>query len=180
MKKNTYLIPIFLLFCNINIAQINQNIDFRFGIGCSKNFNFDGISLNLQNELNYKISKYFSSSYFLDLGSNFAKFDKILYFSNNINIFLHPFKDKNNFNFRVGSGISKQFIIEKILNYTSVNGNKTEFIETTYYSPIGFNLIFENTFEIDQLRFSPKLFGQFYNENNINIGLIFSTILKFK
>jgi len=71
-------------------------------------------------------------------------------------------------------------MIEKILNYTSVNGIKTEFIETKYYSPTGFNLIFENTFEIDQLRFSPKLFGQFYDENNINIGLIFSTILKFK
>ena len=110
MKK---LFTITLLLVSVTLfSQTKQNnifskFDFRTGTGISFLGSGDYMCFNLENELNYKINNYFSTSVSLDMGKNFTgSYSSAMFIEGSLNLFISPFKNNGLNDFRVGSGIS--------------------------------------------------------------------------
>ncbi len=119
--KNILLIALLLgsvsLFAQNQKPKESGKFDIRFGVGVSILGTGDYVTLNIENELNYKINRYFTAATSLQFGRN-SKNDSFGYFSTtsfvqgNLNLFISPFTNVNNNDVRIGSGFSVYNISE--------------------------------------------------------------------
>jgi len=135
----------------VNGQSIEPTFDFRFGIGTTKLGTGDMLTVMLENELNYFVNNFFSTSISIGYGrSNFGVFESTSFTQGNINIYISPFRNNKKNDFRVGTGISYMNTSDTfITSVTTVNGVVIEEqfgFETR--SSRGMNIILENTYSI--------------------------------
>ena len=171
MKKNTILLVLLtFLATGITYAQESPKFDFRVGIGYSMLGTGDINTLNFENELNYKISNYFSSSVSLNFGVNSnPSFYSASFLQGNINGFISPFKNNQTNDLRIGMGLTSY----RISDYLTIENYE-------YRKDFGYNVIIEDTYNLsDKFLIALKFFGQFYNEGDQNIGVMLKGGFKF-
>lgn len=164
-------------------AQDNQKkFDVKFGVGTSFLGSGDMTTINFENELNYKFSQYFSTSFTLNYGKSISGvYETSSYIQENLNIFISPFKNSRKNDFRVGTGFSIMNISDTFV-YQEEYGSGTEPSITYNFdkrNSLGFNIIIENTYSInDKFLIGLKLFSQPYTNGDINSGILLKCGLK--
>ncbi|MCK5789105.1 MAG: hypothetical protein KAH32_08900 [Chlamydiia bacterium] len=96
-----------LLFTTLHSFAQDETgkFDFKFGVGSTFLGSGDIVTISFRNELNYRINNYFSSSVKLGYG----KGDNCgiqSYVSGDIDVFISPFRNNRNGDFRIGVGLS--------------------------------------------------------------------------
>lgn len=156
--------------------QEKSNVTLRFGSGVSLLGTGDMITLNIENEINYKLSPIFSGSASLNYGhSNTGVYEIASFLQGNLNLFLAPFGNTSKNVFRIGTGLSYYNVsdADKITGLCGVGQpvEQTSFFDTR--NALGYNLIVENTYAIiDRFLIGLKLFTQSYINGDINSGVM--------
>ena len=201
--KKAFLILCLMSTLNFVYAQENpRKIDYKIGVGVS----LDGAEepqLSFENELNYKLSNYFSASVFFGLGNSLRSADVNLvstkydfdnieglqrgyeYYSTDylhagINVFVSPFKNNNRNNFKIGLGLGlgvrKDFVTQKIYVY---NGKFYDYLATitgeVRHSGVAYNIILEDEYWLHP-RFS--IGGKVYCAGLFNDGGAIGAMIK--
>ncbi len=172
----------FLLFVLATLPLLAQNrsethrFDLRLGFGVTILGTGDFIACNFQNELNYRISPYFSSSVSLNIGrSNVSAANQsgASFVQGNLNIYVSPFKNNRRNDFRLGGGIS----VYNISDYTTspyldtATGHEYRVFDGSRRTAFGFNMVVEYTHRISKkFLIGALLFSQPYLNGDINSG----------
>lgn len=138
MKKTTFFIIAIIIAFELNAQENQHKFDFKVGSGVST-FSTTWtptLTLGFENEMNYKINSYFSTSVGVNYGRGDSRVDyynHILihndYLLGSLNIFISPFRNNKKNNFRIGAGFSYLN-----LNVTDSNENTTD--NTTDFWPM--------------------------------------------
>jgi hypothetical protein len=171
------LIFIFLLcpFAFISAQQSSNCFDIRIGAGGSFLGTGDMFALTVENELNYKINHFIATSTSLNFGkSDYGVFKSASFYQGNINIFLSPFKNTKQNDFRIGAGVSYWDVSDAWEESSIYVDNRF------YYTYIfernqsyGLNLIIENTYKINNHYIvGIKAFTQNYTNSSMNSGIL--------
>ncbi len=172
-----YLFLIMMISSFQVMAQLREpSVDFRFGTGISLLGSGDMITINFENEVNYKFNRIFTGSASINYGhSNTGVHEASSFLQGNLNLFLSPFGNKFENVFRLGGGLSYynvSDVYQKSTNYfgpeTAVNYHRHE-----TRSSLGYNIILENSYYLSR-RFlvGIKVFAQPYINGDINSGVI--------
>ncbi len=151
-------------------------LDFRVGWGVSLLGTGDMVTVVYENELNYKINNYLTSSLSINLGrSNYGIFETTSFTQGNLNIYLSPFKNRKRTDFRVGTGLTEYSVSDAYIYQQTFRNGKliyTEYqIETR--STYGLNFVIERSSLItDKLLVGVKLYTQPYFNGDINTGIL--------
>lgn len=152
-----------------------SKFDIRLGSGISFMGSGDLFAMNIENEINYRFSPYFSSSISLLAGKSYSDRDtKATIFATNLNVFLSPFANNRNIDFRIGSGLCYTGI-EEISFYQEILAATAPanlyIIES--WNTFGLNLILENSININPVFFAGlKAFSQRLFSGDINSGIL--------
>jgi hypothetical protein len=167
---------------SVNAQNVEPKFDIRFGVGTSLLGSGDMRTVMFENELNYFINNFFSTSISAGYGrSNSGVFETSSFVQGNLNIYISPFKNSKKNDFRIGTGMSYMNISDSYLE--SVNYENGIIIDEDYRfdnrNSIGINIILENTYSItDKIMLGLKLFTQPYKNGDINSGLMLKLGLK--
>jgi hypothetical protein len=180
MKTKTLILSVLLLLTLQLRAQVKQEkYDFRMGTGVSILGTGDMITLNVENEFNFKISPNFSNSVSLNYGkSNLGIRKSASFIQGNINIFVSPFGNKKKNDFRIGLGLSYYDISDAYIESSRTHNGQPDVViyKLDKRNALGFNIIIEQTYSIsNSFLMGFKLFTQSYFNEDINTG----AILKF-
>ena len=167
-----------LLVCPIVFisAQKGSNcIDIRIGAGGSFLSSGDMFSLSVENELNYKLNHFLAASTSLNFGkSDYGVFKSASFYQGNINIFLSPFKNTKQNDFRIGTGVS-YWDVSNAWEESSIYADN-RFYYTYIFEKnqsFGLNFIIENTYKInDHYLVGIKAFTQNYINSSKNSGIM--------
>jgi len=181
MKK--FLVIILSVIATQLSAQDNhKKFDVKFGVGISLLGTGDMTTINFENELNYKFSHYFSTSFTLNYGKSISGvYETSSYIQENLNIFISPFKNSRKNDFRIGTGFSIMNISDSYY-FEEECGVGIEQSSPYHYdkrNSLGFNIIIENTYSINaRFLIGLKLFTQPYTNGDINSGILLKCGLK--
>lgn len=162
--------------------DISDKIDIRAGAGISLLGSGDMNTFNYENELNYKLNPYFTSSLSINLGrSNNGVYETASFTQGNLNLFISPFRNDKRFDFRLGTGLTYYNISDAYRQ--SAYYEDGVLIDLDYIfdqrSSFGFNIIIENSYLLtNRLLGGFKLFTQPYFNGDINSGLLLKIGLK--
>src|ERR1035437_8874666 len=108
MKTKALILAILLnLTLQLKAQEEQEKFDFRIGSGVSLLGSGDMITLNVENEFNFKFSQYFSNSISVNYGrSNSGAYETASFIQGNINLYISPFRNNKRNDFRIGSGLS--------------------------------------------------------------------------
>ena len=172
--KTFFLITLIAFSLPVMGQKKTGNLDFRLGAGGSLLGTGDMMAFNYENEINYKLSRYFTWSTSINLGrSNYGVSETASFVQGNLNIFLSPFKNNRRFDFRIGTGLtyynisdsyaSSQRWEEGVLVYQHEFDKRNSF---------GCNIMIENSYSLtNRLFIGLKLFTQPYFNGDINSGI---------
>lgn len=175
MKR--YLL-IILLISSVQLfsQEITKKFDLRLGAGLSLLGSGDMSTITFENELNYKINSYFSSSLSLNFGKSYRGiYENTSYLQSNLNIFLSPFKNIRKNNFRIGGGLSLMNVTNSAEPWVDCGVGSPAEVQTLTHTnnSFGFNIILENTYTIaNKYLIGLKLFTQPYTNGDINTGIL--------
>ena len=129
MKKTGFLLIALALGLSLT-AQVNTHkLDFKTGTGFGFMGSGDLTALCFENELNYKLNSYFTTSVSVGIGRTVKDIYRHNdYFQGSLNLFISPFKNTRRNNFRIGGG------------YTLIN-------ETSLYNPSMYDHMINRTFK---------------------------------
>ena len=183
MRFKTFLFIIVIAFSLPAIGQEKSNkLDLRLGAGISLLGSGDMVAFNYENEINYKLNQYFTSSLSINLGrSNWGVAEMASFTQGNLNVFISPFKNNNRFDLRLGTGLTYYNVSDAYrLSSIIVNG---EIVGDTYLldnrNSFGYNVIIENSYLLNnKFLIGLKLFSQPYFNGDINSGLLLKLGLK--
>lgn len=179
MKQRIFLLSIALFFALNTKAQENTHkFDFKVGYGYGFLMMPVMYTFGIENELNFKLNNYFSTSISIGYGKSDHGVDiHSDYVIGSANIFISPFKNNKSNNFKIGSGYS-------FFNLTDIYllDGWSEYY--SYFSGTvgGFNVIFED----EQMIFSKFLIGvnvsflnisHYYSPNFINCSVKLGILL---
>ena len=178
MRIKTIILIVLIAFSLPVIGQEKtDNLDFRLGAGVSLLGTGDITTFNYENEINYKLNPYFTSSASLNFGRSSQGVSKIASLvQGNINIYFSTFKNNKRFDFRVGTGLTFYNISDaRQTGNFLVNGVLAdEDYEFRKRNSFGYSFIIENSYLLtDRLFVGLKLFTQPYFNGDINSGLLF-------
>jgi len=163
MKKTLILLIAISFYVTMSFSEEKtQRFDVKFGTGSTLLGSGDMITIVFENEMNYKISKYFSSSINVNYGmSNTGVYIQSSLIQGNLNVFLSPFGNTERNNFKIGTGYS-------IMGVTDIYHN-THDRRTSY----GYNIIIENEYELNEkYLIGFKLFTQQYSNRDTSSGIM--------
>lgn len=157
MKKTVILFIVFVSGLSL-MAQVNTHkFDFKIGTGIGLMGSGDLTALCFENELNYKLNSYITTSVSVGIGRT----PKDIYRHNDyllgsLNLFISPFKNTRRNNFRIGGGytlINETCVYDQHMYDHMLNGTFTEErynSELEYMTRIvsGFSMILENEYMI--------------------------------
>lgn len=177
MKKSTLLFATFIILSSPLISQDNfGKIDFRAGGGISLLGTGDMLTFVFENELNYKLTRFFTSSLSLDLGrSNDGVFETASFTQGNINLFFSPFSNERAIDFRLGTGLTFYNVSDAYLQ--SAHYENGILIDTDHTfenrNSFGFNVIIESSYLLTKKALlGIKIFTQPYFNSDINSGIM--------
>jgi len=174
--KGYLLMVLFLITIPLSAQEEKKMFDVRFGIGTSLLGSGDMRTLTIENELNYKISRYFGGSLSMDFGrSNAGVYETASFIQGNLNLFVSPFKNSGLNDFRIGAGLSIMNVSDAYLQSADyVNG---QLVDADYQfdlrNSLGYSIIIEDTYSItDKFLVGLKVFTQPYSNGDINSGIL--------
>ncbi len=150
MKKTIIIIIALVATLSLTAQENTQKFDFKIGSGLGFMGSGDLIALCFENELNYKLNNYFSTSLSLSMGRSVEfKGRHNDYLQGSLNIFISPFRNDKRNNFKIGLGYTR---INETVTYLSSSYSypDTYINEFKYWgsSINGFNMIIENEYKI--------------------------------
>ncbi len=177
MRKIIIFICLALSLGTLNLsAQISeQSFDVRFGVGRSILGTGDMRVTGFETELNYRINPYLTTSTSVNYGkSSNGVFLTTSYLQGNLNLFVSPFKNTRENDFRIGTGLSVMDVSDVYISESSFeNGIPRYVYGYDDRTSIGFNIIIENTYALtDKYLIGAKVFTQPYTNGDINSGII--------
>ena len=180
--KNYILIFSLLITFRLFAQDEPQKFDVKFGIGSTFIGSGDRLALSCENELNYKITRYFSSSFSLGYGrSNNGIYSTVSYFQGDLSIYVSPFSNVHKNDFKIGTGLSLLNISNYYRSLVIYENNilvRSEY-RADLKNTIGLNLILEDNYLInDKFSIGLKLFIHPYSDSNINSGLLLKLGMK--
>jgi len=163
------------------LAQKNtasRRFDLRLGFGITTLGSGDYLTCNFENELNYKISRYFSASASFNIGRSTTGAENnagASFVQGNLNIYISPFKNDKRNDFRIGGGISvyniSDYFTSPYLDVTT--GRELTLYDGSKRTAFGFNAVAEYTYLISKrFLFGVLLFSQPYLNGDINSGVM--------
>ena len=172
------LLFLFLLFSIPLYAQEERSkFDLRFGIGNSLLGSGDIITTTLENEVNYKLNRYFTTAFSLNFGrSSYDALNTASYTQGNLNIYLSPFKNSRRNDFRIGAGLSYYKVSDALIQLANYD-RQGNLVQANYLLEVrdsfGGNIILEDTHTIkERFLVGLKLFIQPYLNGDINSGVL--------
>ncbi len=183
MRTKTFLLITLIVFSLPVIGQEKvDKLDLRFGAGISLLGTGDMVTFNYENEINYKLNKYLTSSLSINLGrSNYGVFETASFTQGNLNLYLSPFKNNKRFDFRIGTGLTYYGISDAYEQYVEyINGQLVD-VDYTFEkrNSFGYNIVIENSYLLtDRFLIGIKLFSQPYFNGDINSGILLKLGLK--
>lgn len=181
MKKYTVII-LFVLATQLHAQDNHKAFDMKFGVGISLLGTGDMTTLNFENEINYKISPYFSTSFTLNYGkSNSGVYDASSYIQGNLNIFISPFTNTQKNDFRIGTGFSMMNISDSyyFIQECGIGIEQASPYHFDKRTSSGINIIIEDTYSIsERYLVGLKLFTQPYFNGDLNSGILLKFGLK--
>jgi len=151
MMKKTVLIFITLITVFNVTAQVNTHkLDFKIGSGIGFMGDGDLTALCLENELNYKLNSYLSTSISLGVARSLVNENRHNdYLQGSLNLFISPFRNNRLNNFKIGAGYTR--VNEAISYWASSFYYNDTYIKKYEYSTStinGFNVIVEDEYMI--------------------------------
>jgi len=176
MKRTIFIIIAVAIMSSTIAQEKTSKLDFKIGSGLGFMGSGDLTALCFENELNYKLNNYLSTSISLGLGRSLEFVERQNdYMQGSLNFFVSPFRNDKRNNFKIGLGYTR---INEAVTYassaysTSSQSNYT--INQYQYSGIlinGFNMIIENEYKITS-RFLVG--GKLFMTGSIDTGGIIS------
>lgn len=175
------LLSIFALFllsiCFLKGQNMANKLYYNVGSGISILGFGDVRTVNFQNELDYKINKYFSTSLSFIHGQGLKSYGTptLNIVQANANILCSPFGNHRIWNLRLGSGISyHRNNAIRVTERTLVNG---EIVEIRYREDRkrgwGYNIIIDNTFRLNSRYIAGyRVYTRPYLNGEINTGIL--------
>jgi hypothetical protein len=168
MKKTLIIIFItFLPFLWLLAQQKQQDysnkFDLKIGVGIGFITWGDLLGVCFENELNYKINKYFTAAASFGIGRNIANShdaseDHNDYLQGSVNIFVSPFRNNRRNNFKIGAGYTFIHQTTAYAWYTNLVDNYKLYTKDKRFDHC-FNVIIEDEFKITpRLMIGAKLF----------------------
>jgi hypothetical protein len=179
MKFKKYVLIVFVVLFSILMVFADEDtrkFDFRTGLGYSFLGTGDMSGVYIENELNYKLSHYLTSSVSFGLGECFSGVLRAAaYLQGNVNLFLSPFKNTGKYDLRVGVGLSLNKVFDIRQNYfNNIDEGVYDVYSYENRSSIGYNIIIEYSYTIyDNYLIGVKLYTQPYENGDINSGISF-------
>lgn len=176
MKKLALLSIVMFLVIVCKAQKTPSKIDVRFGFGTSLLGSGDMHTLMFENELNLKLSKYWTVGGGLGFAkSNKGVFEQASFIQANSNIYISPLKNNGKNDFRLGTGLSWYTVSDVYLS--SARYQNGQLISSGYEfdnrKSIGLNVIIENTYLLSaKYMIGIKLFTQPYQNGDINSGIL--------
>ncbi|VBB47154.1 hypothetical protein TRIP_D420073 [uncultured Paludibacter sp.] len=172
MRKPILIVLTLFFLIQLSAQDYSNKFDYKLGAGLGFMGNGDLTTVTFENEVTYKLNKYFSSAISFEIGRSIknmvANND---YLERGINVFISPFKNNRRNNFKIGGG------------YSYINTSST-YIGAVYYIPNyevkyvyeensynAFNIIIEDEYKINS-RFLVGL--KAYTIGNMDQGGILS------
>lgn len=159
-------------------AQQSPKLDLRIGMGSSFLGTGDIRTSMMENELNYTFNNYLTISGSLayakgGFGGLYAS--SATFLQSNANVFISPFKNSKQNDFRLGTGVSYYDVSHAYTAATFLIDGELQ--EVNYKlenrTSIGLNIIVENSYAItDKFIIGLKLFTQPYKNGDINSGVL--------
>lgn len=164
-----------LIFVCCSLTAFSQtNKTFQIGLGSSFLGSGDILAGVLEVELGYKLNPYFSTTFGLNsaLGyENIELRETTSYQQGNANIYLSPFQNNRKVDFKIGTGISANYIVERRMDFLSSIA-PAPYISESRFS-VGINMIVETTFVLqNNFLLGFKGFIQPYISGDINSGIL--------
>lgn len=180
MKRLISLIMVlatFNVFAQTNQKTHNKKFDLRVGIGYLFMGSGDYSGISFENELNYQINNYFSTSASINMSRSMsgAPLEGVAScLGGNLNIFISPFKNNKLNDFRIGGGFAFYNISDVyVSSIRFVDGEQQKYYTTTEETTIGGSIIIEDTFNINgRFLIGMKAFMQPYTNGDINSGIM--------
>ncbi len=178
MLKKIFLL--YFVLVSIPLLAQKQNLsrrfDLRLGFGVTLLGTGDYVTCNFENELNYKISSFFSSSASVNIGQSYVGAENnsgASFVQGNLNIYFSPFRNNKRNDFRLGGGLSVYHISDYYTSpYTNYHtGEKLTLFYGSKRTAFGFNIVAEYTYLIsEKFLLGVLLFSQPYLNGDINSG----------
>jgi hypothetical protein len=172
------------IISSLNAQENKHKYDFKVGAGLRIMGKTD-LNMCYENELNYKLNDYVSSSVSLGFGRSVEYLEEHnAFIQASFNLFVSPFKNYKRNNFKIGLGFTH---INDAITYIystgdSPNSPTANNPKYTYfnYAVTGFNLIVENEYQINsKFLIGGKLFasglifeGHLFSAAMIKMGII--------
>lgn len=176
MQKLTLVILTFLCLNSLNAQNATSDTDLRAGTGLALLGSGDMWAHQLDVEFNQTFSPLFTYGFSAALGrSNSGVYETASFFQTNANIFLSPFRNDRQNDFRIGTGLSYNWVSDAFIQSRQFDQGQvvSETIIFDQRNTLGVNIIIENTFSIsEQLLLGLKLFSQPYFNGDINSGVL--------
>ena len=171
--------PLFLLLLLLGGALATAQparLDLRLGVGPALLGTGDMAALVLENEVNYRLSPYLSTSASLGYGrSNQGFFETTSFLQGNVNFFVSPFRNDRTYDLRIGGGLSAYGVTDTYISRVEYELGGISDIDHVVdrRRTAGANVIVENTFALGpQWRLGLKLFTQIYRNGDIQSGAL--------
>jgi hypothetical protein len=180
MKQQLATILSLVLLALITLPAVGQDrvskFNVRFGTGYSLLGTGDIITLNYENELNYLLSDYFTTSFSINFGRNNREAHRTASFvQGNWNLFVSPFKNNKRHDLRIGTGLTFYNIADAHrVSATYVNSTLvgSDYV-LNHRNAWGYNILVEDTFLLtEKFLAGLKLFTQPYFNGDINSGIL--------
>jgi hypothetical protein len=182
MKKILFFVLLFTsphLFAQKEISKF----DIRLGSGLSIFGTGDIVMITMENEVNYRINKYFTTSIALNYGGNLPyEFENARYWQGAMNLYLSPFKNIRHNDFRIGTGLTTYALSD---NQYGIMMNLENGEKIAYGNYVrkrdswGYSIIAEDTYAIkNKYLIGLKFFTQPYNNGDIHTGILLKLGIK--
>ena len=176
MKKLVLLTTLMFLGIICKAQESASKLDVRLSFGTSLLGTGDMQTLMIENELNLKLSKYWAVSGGLAYAkSNNGVFEQASFIQANTNIYISPFKNDGNNDFRLGTGLSWYGVSDVHLSSATYKNDQFFYKEYKFDNrkSIGLNVIIEHTYLLTaKSMIGIKLFSQPYQNGDINSGIL--------
>ena len=165
-----------LFYFGSALSQSYKNkIDYRVGSGISLVSTGDVRAFNFENEINFSLNNYLSTSVGIRLGQGLTDYVNpvVNYIQGNIIIYCSPFRNNKRVDFRLGLGGSYYFYNEmQIIKETIIDGEIVETISVNNKrKSLGANLVTELSFKMNEkFIIVTELYLQPYLDGNLISG----------
>jgi hypothetical protein len=173
MKRTIFFIIAITIMSSLIAQEKTSKLDFKIGSGLGFMGSGDLTALCFENELNYKLNNYLSTSISLGIGRSVEFIENHNdYLQGSLNLFISPFRNDKRNNFKIGLGYTR---INETVTYLSgshyYQGTLMDKFEYSGSSINGFNMIVENEYKITS-RFLVG--GKLFMTGSIDTGGIVS------